>query len=266
VVLISINTVVSTVARTEAVAAARPRAAAALVGSANVSPLPAVALIGLTEPAVQRAAQAAPPKTPVQDAAQVAALLGDANLALFLSALVAMGVLVWQRGLSLRQLETPVERALMSGGVIILITAAGGAFGDMLKQARIGEEIESLFGREGHVSGLMLLGLGFLVAAVLKVAQGSSTVAMITASGMLASMAASPRALGFDPVYLALAIGSGSLVGSWMNDSGFWIVSKMGGFTEVETLKSWTILLIVLGCAGFVCTVLLALAVPFPTG
>ena len=56
--------------------------------------------------------------------------------------------------------------------------------------------------------------------------------------------------LGYHPVYLVMAIGSGSKVGSWMNDSGFWVVGRMGGLTEGETFKSWTVTLIVMGVFG----------------
>ena len=89
----------------------------------------------------------------------------------------------------------------------------------------------------------------------------SATVAMITGSAMLAGIA-SPETLGFHPVYLATAIGGGSLVGSWMNDSGFWIFAKMGGLTEVEALKSWSILLVVLGTVSLLTTLLLANVMP----
>src|SRR5690606_32286038 len=112
-----------------------------------------------------------------------------------------------------------LEEALMSGGLIILITSAGGAFGAMLQYAGLGPAIESLF-HGSTAAGLILLLLGFGIAALLKVAQGSSTVAMITASAMLAAMV-DPSTLAFHPVYLATAVGGGSLVGSWMNDSGF---------------------------------------------
>ena len=107
-----------------------------------------------------------------------------------------------------------------------------------------------------------MLIMGFGIAALLKVAQGSSTVAMITGSSMLAAMITSPEALGFHPVYLATSIGAGSLVGSWMNDSGFWIFAKMGGLTEIEALKSWTILLVVLGAVSFAVTLVLVQVMP----
>ncbi len=80
---------------------------------------------------------------------------------------------------------------------------------------------------------------------------------------MLAGMATS-GSLGFHPVYLATAIGAGSLMGSWMNDSGFWIFAKMSGLTEGEALKSWTLALMVLALVGLAATLLLAAVLPFP--
>jgi GntP family gluconate:H+ symporter len=68
--------------------------------------------------------------------------------------------------------------------------------------------------------------------------------------------------LGYHPVYLVMAIGCGSKVGSWMNDSGFWVVCKMGGLTEEETLKSWTMTLVVMGVAGLALVALLTQVLP----
>ncbi len=199
-------------------------------------------------------------ETPLRRAADQTALLGDANLALLVSAAVALIMLARQRKTSLNALAQVVEVSLMSAGVIILITSAGGAFGAMLGEAQVGEAIKTLFGRE--VSGIAFLWLGFGVAALLKVAQGSSTVAMITGSAMLAGMLTSPGQLAFHPVYLATAIGGGSLVGSWMNDSGFWIFAKMGGLTELETLRTWTVLLAVLGISAMAVTLVLVHVLP----
>ena len=108
---------------------------------------------------------------------------------------------------------------------------------------------------------MAFLVLGFLLASVLKVAQGSGTVSMIVGSSMMAAIV-TPGELGFHPVYLATAIGAGSMVGSWMNDSGFWIFAKMGGLTETEALKSWTLLLVVMGLVALASTMLLAWLLP----
>ena len=110
--------------------------------------------------------------------------------------------------------------------------------------------------------GLVMLCLGFGIAVVMKVAQGSSTVSMITTASIMASMGVSAAMLGCNPVYLACAIGCGSLCGSWMNDSGFWIFSRMSGLTEVETLTGWTTLLILLGVTGLGFTLLFATVLP----
>jgi GntP family gluconate:H+ symporter len=188
-------------------------------------------------------------------------LLGDPNFALFLAMIIAVGIYRRQKRATREQTLEMVETSLLSAGVIILITAAGGAFGAMLKAAQIGPAIEAHFAQLGG-SGFAYLYLGFGISMVLKIAQGSSTVAMITTTSMLGAMLTSPASLGCHPVYLALAIGSGSLVGSWMNDSGFWIFAKMGGLTEVETLRSWTQLLAVLGGTGMIVTLILATLFP----
>jgi H+/gluconate symporter-like permease len=109
--------------------------------------------------------------------------------------------------------------------------------------------------------GVPLLPMAFLLASLLKVAQGSSTVAMITTSSILAPiLVASPPA--FHPVYLAVTVASGSLVGSWMNDSGFWVYKQMSGLTETEALKTWTPLLALLGVTGGVFAMLGATLLP----
>jgi gluconate:H+ symporter, GntP family len=206
-------------------------------------------------------------ETPMRRAADVSNTFGNANFALLISTVIAMTMLALQRGLTRVQMAEVAEVSLMSGGVIILITAAGGAFGAMLQTAQVGTAIQTLFEgadvAEGGTAkaGLSFLVLGFALAAVLKIAQGSSTVAMIVGSAMIAAIIRDMQ-LAFHPVYLAIAIGGGSLVGSWMNDSGFWIVAKMGGLTELETLKSWTLMLVVLAFISLAMSLLMASVYP----
>jgi len=201
----------------------------------------------------------------IRRAAGITAVLGNVNLAMLMSMAIAMWTLKSKRKLTNAQLAKVVEVSLMSGGIIILITAAGGAFGAMLKAAQIGPAIENLLKADGGqpISGMMLLILGALIAAVMKIAQGSTTVAMITSSAMIAAMVTSNETLGYHRVYLATAIGGGSMIGSWMNDSGFWIFVKMTGLTEAEGLKSWTPLLAIVGFAGVVVSFLLAAILPY---
>lgn len=190
------------------------------------------------------------------------AVLGNPNLALMLSAAIAVWVYIRQRRPSRVQVEGMVETALMSAGVIILITAAGGAFGGMLQVAEIGPAIQALFPFEGAGTGLFYILLGFAVASLLKLAQGSSTVAIITTAAMIAAMIGDLGTLNINPVYLATAIGGGSLVGSWMNDSGFWVFTKMGGLTEAEALRCWTPLLAIVGTTAMLATVVMAMIFP----
>ena len=188
---------------------------------------------------------------------EITAFLGNPNFALLASAAVSLTLLARQKGYTLAQLAKPVETALASGGLIILITAGGGSFGKMLVQAEVG----TVIGGMSQEFGVPLLMLSFLLGALLKVAQGSGTVAMITVSTIMAPMVIEVP-IGFHPVYVACAIGSGSLVGSWMNDSGFWVYKQMSGLTETEALRTWTPLLAVMGVVGYVVTQIAAIIVP----
>lgn len=187
-------------------------------------------------------------------------VVGNPNLALLISAAIALLVYLRQRKPTSEAMSTLVEASLMSAGIIILITAGGSAFGGMLKVAGVGGAIRDLF-VGSNVAGVTMLFLGFGIAALLKVAQGSSTAAMIITSQMMAGMLIGLQ-LPFDKVYVATAIGAGSLMGSWMSDSGFWIFAKMGGLTEKEALTTWTPLLIVLGSVSMAMTLLLARFLP----
>jgi len=177
-----------------------------------------------------------------------------------IAALCAMLTLKSVRSLSWKSLGDDVEDSLMSGGVIILITAAGGAFGAMLQDTNISDTIREYFSGAA-ATGTSLLMLGWGIAAVLKVAQGSSTVAMIIGAGMMSAIIGDAKP-EFNMVYVATAVGTGSLMGSWMNDSGFWVFTKMGGLTEAESLKSWTPLLIILSLVGLGVTILLSQSLP----
>ena len=190
------------------------------------------------------------------------AVLGNANFALFLATGIAIWVYVRQRHASRADVGDLTEKAIDSAGMIILITAAGGAFGATLQAAQVGTAIQALVSGGGGSLGIALLGLAFGVASLIKIAQGSSTVAMITTAGMLAAMITDVDALPYHRVYIATAIASGSLVGTWMNDSGFWVFSKMGGVTEMQTLRSWTPLSAIVGTTAMVTTVVLAMLLP----
>lgn len=183
-------------------------------------------------------------------------VLGDKNIALILSAGAAVLLLIRsKRGGKVRE---AVQAALSSGGIIILITAAGSAFGSILKDTNIAESISSSIEGKGT---LMLIPIAYLVTALIRTAQGSATVAMITAGGMVAPIALGTE-LDYSALYLALAIGCGSKPISWANDSGFWVIGRMTGMTPVETFKTVSVMMLVMSVAGLV--MLMAGAVVLP--
>jgi gluconate:H+ symporter, GntP family len=171
--------------------------------------------------------------------------LGDKHVALF-GGMMAGIWLVFRGKLSSEEtVGSLLGRSLELSGPIILITAAGGAFGAMLREAGIGEAVTTLAG--GRQVNYVLL--GWSLAAMVRVAQGSATVAMITATGMLTA-AAEQTGWGVNPLWVFLAIGYGSVVFSWANDSGFWLVTRMCGWDARTTFRSWTVVLTAVSLFG----------------
>lgn len=186
-------------------------------------------------------------------------LAGDPVIALFIATIIGLLLLAKQYNYKLEELKKPVEESIYSAGLIILITASGGAFGFILQQTSIG----SWLAEHAADYKLAVLPLAFFITAVIRTAQGSATVAMITAVGILTAFN-TPGALDFHPVYLAIVIGCGSKIFPWMNDSGFWIICKMSGFTERETIRNFSYQLVIMGITGLLVTVLIAKLFPFP--
>jgi len=184
--------------------------------------------------------------------------IGDKNVALIIAAGIALAMVAWQSRKSALELAQAVQTALAGGGVIILITAGGGAFGTTVRQCGIADEIAKL---TSDINPIMILPIAFLVTAMIRTAQGSATVAMITAVSVLEHFVESGQ-LTFHPAYLALAIGCGSKPIAWMADSGFWVICKMSGMTEAEGLKTVTPLTIVMGISGLVATMAAAAVLP----
>jgi gluconate:H+ symporter, GntP family len=191
---------------------------------------------------------------------KVVLLLGNKNIALTFGTVIAIVVLARQRRLSVGALEPLLAAPIGTAATIIVITAAGGAFGGMLRHAGVGDAIKAV----AAAYSINLLLLGWITAAVLKIAQGSTTVALIATSSIIWPMMdpATNPALPYHPMYVFLATGFGGLCCSWMNDSGFWVVSKLGGLTEKETLKSWTVLLTAISVVGLLFTLLASRLLP----
>lgn len=181
--------------------------------------------------------------------------LGDKNIAIAIGLGFAMAL---TRYIDPGQRTSLVSRSLASAGNIILITAAGGAFGAMLRQAGIASAVGDLVDAN---AGLMLLPIAFAVTSAIRTLQGSATVAMITAAGVLQGFALADD-LPFHPVYLAMAIGAGSKPVSWMTDSAFWVITRMSGMTEAEGLKVISPMSIAMGVSALSTTVVMAWLVP----
>lgn len=186
-------------------------------------------------------------------------LFGDKNIALTGSAMIAF--VMAARVLRDREtLSEQIQQAMQEAGLIILICCAGGAFGATLQQSGIGPYISAMSGTDPL--DFALLPLAFLVTAVIRGAQGSSTVAMFTAVAIVRGLAPDLSVLSYHPVYLATAIGCGSKPFPWMNDSGFWVISRMSGMTEQETLRTHTPMITLMGFAGILVTLLAASVFP----
>jgi len=183
---------------------------------------------------------------------------GNKNFALFLGGVIAVGLVLREKKPGLDGLAALMDGPFQTAGVIILITSAGGAFGAMIKHSGVADTIKAL-ALAGEMNYVVL---AWLVAAVLKVAQGSGTVSMITASSMMFGIVGDGSSLPYHPMYIFIAIGYGSMALSWMNDSGFWVVGRLSGFNEGETFRSWTLLLFLLSVTGLAQTFLLSAVLP----
>lgn len=158
-------------------------------------------------------------------------VVGDKNVALLISVIVAMFVL---KPYIKHDSSKIFADAFDQSGMVILITGAGGAFGKVVQETGIGDLIIDLM--QGVSMPALLL--AFLFSQILRASLGSATVALVTTSAIMGPMA---MELGVSPVLLGLAICAGGVGLSLPNDSGFWVVSKFGRLSMTETLKVWSI-------------------------
>ena len=189
--------------------------------------------------------------------ARLAQFVGNRNIALGIGALLSIALVARQRGWSLKTISDKIGPPLETAATIILITSAGGAFGLMLKNAGVGGAIQTL--ASGYSLDLVLL--SWLTASVIRVAQGSATVSLLTTAAMMQPILAA-GGLPYHPVYVFAAIGFGGMICPWMNDSGFWVVGRLAGFDERETLKTWTTLLTFNSLVGLVTVLVLSRLLP----
>lgn len=182
---------------------------------------------------------------------------GHPFVALTIALLMSYYLLGIRRGWSRTSLERVSTASLKPVGNIILVVGAGGIFGAVLKGSGVATALSDTF----HHVGLPVLVLAYLLSLVLRVAQGSATVAIVTTAGIVVPLVENQ---GMSQAHLALiimAISAGSIFASHVNDGGFWMVSKYFGITERDTLKSWTVLESVLSVAGFAVAAAVSLVV-----
>jgi GntP family gluconate:H+ symporter len=176
--------------------------------------------------------------------------IGDPIIALLIG--TVMSFFMIRQGKKIQHLW--LEEALKKAGLIILITGAGGAFGAVLRETNLSEFANNLFG----IGALGML-IPFLIAAFLKTAQGSSTVAIITTSAIMVPLIG---ALGFDSslgkALVVLAIGAGSITVSHVNDSYFWVVARFSNMDTATALKTHTVASMLMGFTGLILVQILA--------
>jgi GntP family gluconate:H+ symporter len=181
-------------------------------------------------------------------------LIGNPIVALLLALLFSFWSLGRPRHFSKEQVMKFCNDCLGPTATILLVIGAGGGFNQVLIQSGVGGAIAKA--AIGSQASPLLL--AWIVAALIRVATGSATVAMTTAAGIVAPIAfATP---GSNMELLVLATGAGSLVLSHVNDAGFWLIKEFFGMTVPQTLKTWTVAETIIGVTGFVFTIALASA------
>ena len=183
------------------------------------------------------------PAGPVRD---VLTFFGNPAIALTVAVLLAMWLLGIRRGMTRDELSEITGASLRPVGMILLVVGAGAFFGAVLSATGVGKAVADSLAQ----AGLPIILSAFVISAGMRIAQGSATVAIVTTGGILAPSLAS----GFSQPQLALivvAISSGSIIASHVNDGGFWIISKYFNMSVKDTLKTWTVLETVLSIVGF---------------
>ncbi|GAB3547674.1 gluconate:H+ symporter [Arthrobacter tumbae] len=160
------------------------------------------------------------------------AFIGNPVVALVIGVLLAVYVLL-PRWTPRSKVQGWFAEAAASAGLILLITGAGGALGQVLRSSGVGDALAEAIA----ATPLPAFLVPFLIATLVRIAQGSGTVAMITAASVTAPLVSS---LGIDPVVAALACTAGSMVFSYFNDSYFWVVTRFAGLDGTAALKGWS--------------------------
>ena len=182
-------------------------------------------------------------------------LIGNDDMALLIGVLFSFFTLGRMRGFSRETILRFSNECLAPTATITLLVGAGGGFGRVLQDSGVSQAIVSV-AMQSHVP---LLLLAWLLAALMRLATGSATVAMTTAAGIVAPIAL--HGAGVRPELLAIATGAGSLIFSHVNDGGFWLVKEYFNMTVPQTIKTWSVCETIISITALLFTFLLSLAV-----
>lgn len=173
--------------------------------------------------------------------------LGETPIALTITLIIAALTIGKVRGMSGSAIEKTFESALGPVCSVILITGAGGMFGGVLRTSGIGDALENVLSDVG----IPVILAGFIIAAIMRVAQGSATVALTTAAGLVAPAVLAGNYNALQLAAMVIAVAAGSVVLSHVNDSGFWLVGRFLEMDVKTTFKTWTVLETIIGMVGF---------------
>ena len=182
-------------------------------------------------------------------------LIGNDDLALFIGVLVSFFTLGKLRGFSRETILRFTNECLAPTATITLLVGAGGGFGRVLQDSGVSQAIIGV-ALQSHVP---LLFLAWSLAALMRLATGSATVAMTTAAGIVAPIAF--HSAGVRPELLAIATGAGSLIFSHVNDGGFWLVKEYLNMSVTETIKTWSVCETIISVTALIFTLALSFAV-----
>jgi len=180
--------------------------------------------------------------------------IGDATIALLLSVLLAVLFLGIAKGRSMQQVMKWLNDSISGVAVILLIITAGGVFKQVLIDSGTADYITS-FSTQWNIHPLLF---AWLITALLRVAIGSATVAGITAAGIVSPLLATGTV---SPELLVLAVGTGSVFGSHVNDSGFWIFKEFFQISLKQTFLSWTVMETLISILGLVGVMVLSMVI-----
>ena len=175
-------------------------------------------------------------------------LLGHPFTALILANIAAWYLMGRKQGLSKENLFDITSKSMAPAGTIILLTGAGGVF----KQVLVDTGAGSMIATSLTEIGFPLIVFGFIASALVRIIQGSATVAMITGAGLVAPLLEGQAFSDPKLACLVIAIASGASILSHVNDSGFWLVSQYLGISEKQTFRSWTMMTTILAFTGFI--------------